>query len=92
MVFLCSYFGPVKIGKCNCGKYKRMKHRGLLEEKCGVEVIQSRVRRERMGHIDLVAPVCQHLVSKKGIPSYLSLIMDMSVKELERVVYFSIVV
>ncbi len=86
-LFCARIFGPVKDWECNCGKYKRMKHRGVTCEKCGVEVIQSRVRRERMGHISLVAPVC-HIWYLKGIPSYLSLIMDMPVKELERVIYF----
>jgi DNA-directed RNA polymerase subunit beta' len=86
--FFCArIFGPVKDWECNCGKYKRMKHRGITCEKCGVEVIQSRVRRERMGHINLVAPVC-HIWYLKGIPSYLGLIMDMPVKDLERVIYF----
>ena len=86
-LFCARIFGPVKDWECNCGKYKRMKHRGVTCEKCGVEVIQSRVRRERMGHIDLVAPVC-HIWYLKGIPSYLGLIMDMPVKDLERVIYF----
>jgi DNA-directed RNA polymerase subunit beta' len=86
-LFCARIFGPVKDWECNCGKYKRMKHRGVTCEKCGVEVIQSRVRRERMGHIELVAPVC-HIWYLKGIPSYLSLILDMPVKDIERVVYF----
>jgi DNA-directed RNA polymerase subunit beta' len=86
-LFCPRIFGPVKDWECNCGKYKRMKHRGVTCEKCGVEVIQSRVRRERMGHIALVAPVC-HIWFLKGIPSYLGLIMDMPVKDLERVIYF----
>lgn len=86
-LFCARIFGPVKDWECNCGKYKRMKHRGITCEKCGVEVIQSRVRRERMGHIELVAPVC-HIWYLKGIPSYLSLILDMPVKDVERVVYF----
>lgn len=86
-LFCARIFGPVKDWECNCGKYKRMKHRGVTCEKCGVEVIQSRVRRERMGHINLVAPVC-HIWYLKGIPSYLGLIMDMPVKDLERVIYF----
>lgn len=86
-LFCARIFGPVKDWECNCGKYKRMKHRGVTCEKCGVEVIQSRVRRERMGHIELVAPVC-HIWYLKGIPSYLGLIMDMPVKDLERVIYF----
>lgn len=85
---LCArIFGPVKDWECNCGKYKRMKHRGITCEKCGVEVIQARVRRERMGHINLVAPVC-HIWYLKGIPSYLALLMDMPVKDLERVIYY----
>ncbi len=86
-LFCARIFGPVKDWECNCGKYKRMKHRGITCEKCGVEVIQSRVRRERMGHIELNAPVC-HIWYLKGIPSYLSLIMDMPVKDIERVIYF----
>jgi len=86
-LFCARIFGPVKDWECNCGKYKRMKHRGITCEKCGVEVIQSRVRRERMGHIELVAPVC-HIWYLKGMPSYLGLIMDMAVKDLERVIYF----
>src|SRR4030066_2377641 len=88
-LFCAKIFGPVKDYECNCGKYKRMKHRGVTCEKCGVEVIQSRVRRERMGHISLVAPVC-HIWYLKGIPSYLSLILDMPVKDIERVVYFDL--
>lgn len=86
-LFCARIFGPVKDWECNCGKYKRMKHRGVTCEKCGVEVIQARVRRERMGHIDLVAPVC-HIWYLKGIPSYLGMILDMPVKDLERVIYF----
>lgn len=86
-LFCPRIFGPQKDWECNCGKYKRMKHRGITCEKCGVEVIQSRVRRERMGHIELVAPVC-HIWYLKGIPSHLGLILDMSVKDIERVVYF----
>lgn len=86
-LFCARIFGPVKDWECNCGKYKRMKHRGITCEKCGVEVIQSRVRRERMGHIKLVAPVC-HIWYLKGIPSYLGLLLDLPVKDLERVIYF----
>lgn len=86
-LFCARIFGPVKDWECNCGKYKRMKHRGITCEKCGVEVIQSRVRRERMGHINLVAPV-MHIWYLKGIPSYLGLLLDMPVKDLERVIYF----
>lgn len=86
-LFCARIFGPVKDWECNCGKYKRMKHRGVTCEKCGVEVIQCRVRRERMGHINLVAPVC-HIWYLKGTPSYLSLVLDLSTKDLERIIYF----
>ncbi len=86
-LFCARIFGPQKDWECNCGKYRRMKHRGITCEKCGVEVIQSRVRRERMGHIKLVAPVC-HIWFLKGVPSYLSIILDLPVKDLESVVYF----
>ncbi len=86
-LFCAKIFGPQKDWECNCGKYKRMKHRGVTCEKCGVEVIQSRVRRERMGHIKLVSPVC-HIWFLKGVPSYLSLILEMTVRDIERVVYF----
>lgn len=86
-LFCARIFGPMKDWECNCGKYKRMKHRGVTCEKCGVEVIQARVRRERMGHINLVSPVC-HIWFLKGIPGYLSLIMGLPVKDLERVIYF----
>lgn len=86
-LFCAKIFGPQKDWECNCGKYKRMKHRGVTCEKCGVEVIQSRVRRERMGHIKLVSPVC-HIWFLKGVPSYLSLILEMTVRDIERVIYF----
>jgi|SaaInlStandDraft_5_1057022.scaffolds.fasta_scaffold00017_125 DNA-directed RNA polymerase subunit beta' len=86
-LFCARIFGPVKDWECNCGKYKRMKHRGVTCEKCGVEVIQSKVRRERMGHIELVSPV-SHIWYLKGIPSYLGLVIDLPVKDLERVIYF----
>ncbi len=86
-LFCPRIFGPVQDWSCVCGKYKRMKHRGVVCEKCGVEVIESRVRRERMGHIELVAPVV-HIWYLRGTPSYLSLILDMTVKDIERVVYF----
>ncbi|MCK4264754.1 DNA-directed RNA polymerase subunit beta' [Candidatus Babeliales bacterium] len=86
-LFCAKIFGPQKDWECNCGKYKRMKHRGVTCEKCGVEVIQSRVRRERMGHIELVSSVA-HIWFLKGIPSYLSLILGITVKDLERVIYF----
>jgi DNA-directed RNA polymerase subunit beta' len=86
-LFCARIFGPQKDWECNCGKYKRMKHRGVTCEKCGVEVIQARVRRERMGHINLVSPVC-HIWFLKGIPSHLSMILNMTVRDLERVTYF----
>ena len=86
-LFCARIFGPVKDWECNCGKYKRMKHRGVTCEKCGVEVIQARVRRERMGHIELISPVC-HIWYLKGTPSYLSFILDLPVKDLERIIYF----
>lgn len=88
-LFCARIFGPVKDWECTCGKYKRMKHRGITCEKCGVDVIESRVRRERMGHIALVSPVC-HIWYLKGIPSYLSLLLDIPVKDLERVVYYDL--
>ncbi|MBW2039148.1 MAG: DNA-directed RNA polymerase subunit beta' [Deltaproteobacteria bacterium] len=86
-LFCARIFGPVKDYECNCGKYKRMKHRGIVCEKCGVEVIQSKVRRERMGHIELAAPVA-HIWFLKSIPSKIGMILDMTLKELERVLYF----
>ena len=86
-LFCAKIFGPVKDWECLCGKYKRMKHRGIVCEKCGVEVIQSKVRRERMGHISLSSPVC-HIWFFKGSPSRIGSILDLSIKEIERVVYF----
>ncbi len=86
-LFCAKIFGPVKDYECNCGKYKRMKHRGLVCEKCGVEVIQSKVRRERLGHIELAAPVA-HIWFLKSLPSKIGAILDMTLKELERVLYF----
>ena len=73
--------------ECNCGKYKRMKHRGVVCEKCGVEVIQSKVRRERMGHIDLATPVA-HIWFLKSLPSRIGTLLDMTLKDLEKVLYF----
>jgi DNA-directed RNA polymerase subunit beta' len=86
-LFCAKIFGPTKDYECNCGKYKRMKHRGIVCEKCGVEVIQSKVRRERLGHIELASPVA-HIWLMKGIPSRIGLMLDMSLRELERVLYF----
>ena len=86
-LFCAKIFGPVKDYECLCGKYKRMKHRGIVCEKCGVEVIQSKVRRERMGHIELAAPVA-HIWFLKSLPSRISLLLDMAMKDVERVLYF----
>lgn len=86
-LFCARIFGPVKDWECNCGKYKRMKHRGIVCDKCGVEVIQSKVRRERMGHIELASPVA-HIWFLKGIPSRLAILLDVTLKHLERVLYF----
>ena len=86
-LFCAKIFGPTKDYECNCGKYKRMRHRGVVCEKCGVEVIQSKVRRERMGHIDLASPVA-HIWFLKSLPSRIGTLMDTTLKELERVLYF----
>ena len=86
-LFCSKIFGPIKDYECNCGKYKRMKHRGIVCEKCGVEVIQSKVRRERMGHIELAAPV-SHIWFLKCLPSKIGNLLDLRLKDLERVLYF----
>jgi DNA-directed RNA polymerase subunit beta' len=86
-LFCAKIFGPTKDYECNCGKYKRMRHRGVVCEKCGVEVIPSKVRRERMGHIDLASPVA-HIWFLKSLPSRIGTLLDMTLKELERVLYF----
>ncbi len=86
-LFDAKIFGPIKDYECLCGKYKRMKHRGVVCEKCGVEVIQSKVRRERMGHIELVSPVA-HIWFLKSVPSPIGNMIDITTRELERVVYF----
>jgi DNA-directed RNA polymerase subunit beta' len=86
-LFCAKIFGPVKDYECNCGKYKRMKHRGVVCEKCGVEVIQSKVRRERLGHIELAAPVA-HIWFLKSLPTKIGNLLDMTLKELERILYF----
>ncbi len=86
-LFCSKIFGPIKDYECNCGKYKRMKHRGIICEKCGVEVIQSKVRRERMGHINLAAPVA-HIWFLKCLPSKIGNLLDLTLKDLERVLYF----
>ena len=86
-LFCAKIFGPVKDYECNCGKYKRMKHRGIVCEKCGVEVIASTVRRERMGHIQLAAPVA-HIWFLKTLPSKIGTLLDMTMADLEKVLYF----
>jgi len=86
-LFCAKIFGPVKDFECNCGKYKRMKHRGVVCEKCGVEVIQSKVRRERLGHITLAAPVA-HIWFLKSLPSKIGAVLDLTLKQLEKVLYF----
>lgn len=86
-LFCARIFGPIRDYECLCGKYKRIKHRGIVCEKCGVEVISSRVRRERMGHIELAAPVA-HIWFVRSLPSRIGIILDLSHKELERVLYF----
>ncbi len=85
-LFCAKIFGPVKDYECNCGKYKRMKHRGVVCEKCGVEVIQSKVRRERLGHITLATPVA-HIWFLKSLPSRIGNILDITLKDLEKVLY-----
>ena len=86
-LFCARIFGPIKDYECLCGKYKRMKYKGIICEKCGVEVTLSKVRRERMGHIDLAAPVA-HIWFLKSLPSRIGLLLDMTLKDLERVLYF----
>jgi len=86
-LFCARIFGPIKDYECLCGKYKRMKYRGIICEKCGVEVTLSKVRRERMGHIELASPVA-HIWFLKSLPSRIGLLMDMTLKDLERVLYF----
>ena len=85
-LFCAKIFGPVKDYECNCGKYKRMKHRGVVCEKCGVEVIQSKVRRERLGHIELATPVA-HIWFLRSLPSRIGALLDVTLKELEKVLY-----
>ncbi len=86
-LFCAKIFGPVKDYECLCGKYKRLKHRGVICEKCGVEVTLAKVRRERMGHIDLASPVA-HIWYLKSLPSRMGLLLDMTLRELERILYF----
>jgi DNA-directed RNA polymerase subunit beta' len=86
-LFCAKIFGPVKDYECLCGKYKRLKHRGVICEKCGVEVTLSKVRRERMGHIELASPVA-HIWFLKSLPSRLGMVLDMTLRDIERVLYF----
>ncbi|HMV39968.1 MAG TPA: DNA-directed RNA polymerase subunit beta', partial [Plasticicumulans sp.] len=86
-LFCAKIFGPVKDYECLCGKYKRLKHRGVVCEKCGVEVTLAKVRRERMGHIELAAPVA-HIWFLKSLPSRIGLLLDMTLRDIERVLYF----
>lgn len=86
-LFCAKIFGPVKDWECLCGKYKRMKHRGVVCDKCGVEVIQAKVRRERMGHIELATPVA-HIWFLKGVPSRIGILLDITMRQLDKVLYF----
>jgi DNA-directed RNA polymerase subunit beta' len=87
-LFCARIFGPIKDYECLCGKYKRMKYRGIICEKCGVEVTLSKVRRERMGHIELSTPVA-HIWFLRGVPSRMSILLNISVSDLEKVIYFA---
>src|SRR6187431_2879413 len=86
-LFCAKIFGPTKDYECNCGKYKRMRHRGVVCEKCGVEVIQSKVRRERMGHIELATPIA-HIWFVKSLPSRIGTLVDLTLKQLEKILYY----
>ena len=86
-LFCAKIFGPIKDYECLCGKYKRMKYKGLICEKCGVEVTLAKVRRERMGHIELAAPVA-HIWFLKSLPSRIGMFLEMTLKDLERILYF----
>ena len=86
-LFCAKIFGPTKDYECLCGKYKRLKFRGVICEKCGVEVTLAKVRRERMGHIELAAPVA-HIWFLKSLPSRLGMVLDMTLRDIERVLYF----
>src|SRR3982074_2569617 len=86
-LFCARIFGPIKDYECLCGKYKRMKFRGIICEKCGVKVTLAKVRRERMGHIELASPVA-HIWFLKSLPSRIGLLLDMTLKDLERILYF----
>jgi DNA-directed RNA polymerase subunit beta' len=86
-LFCAKIFGPIRDYECLCGKYKRMKYRGVICEKCGVEVTTSKVRRERMGHIELASPVA-HIWFLKSLPSRISTLLDLTLKDVEKVLYF----
>src|SRR6187399_1371066 len=86
-LFCAKIFGPIKDYECLCGKYKRLKHRGVICEKCGVELALAKVRRERMGHIELASPVA-HIWFLKSLPSRIGLLLDMTLRDIERVLYF----
>ena len=86
-LFCAKIFGPVTDWECLCGKYKRMKHRGVICDKCGVEVTLSKVRRERLGHIELASP-CSHVWFFKGLPIRIGYLLDISMRDLERILYF----
>ena len=86
-LFCARIFGPIKDYECLCGKYKRLKHRGVICEKCGVEVTQAKVRRERMGHIELASPVA-HIWFLKSLPSRIGLMLDMTLRDIERILYY----
>ena len=87
-LFCEKIFGPTKDWECHCGKYKRARYKGIICDRCGVEVTKSKVRRERMGHIELAAPV-SHIWYFKGIPSRIALLLDISPRNLEKVIYFA---
>ena len=87
-LFCEKIFGPTKDWECHCGKYKRVRHKGIICDRCGVEITKSKVRRERMGHIELAAPV-SHIWYFRGIPSRMGLVLDMSPRSLEKVLYFN---
>ena len=86
-LFCAKIFGPIKDYECLCGKYKRLKHRGVICEKCGVEVTLTKVRRERMGHIELASPAA-HIWFLKSLPSRMGMVLDMTLRDIERVLYF----
>ena len=86
-LFCEKIFGPTKDFECSCGKYKRLRYKNVICDRCGVEVTKSKVRRERMGHIELASP-CSHIWFFKGVPSKMGLVLDMSPRELEEVLYF----